>query len=331
MFSLNSILYSAQTLTTLKAQQKKDEALYTKRKDLSSPIETKSADKSGSLYKQRQASGYYAELSETDPELASMQQYVDRMNDEAGTVVENMLSPKPSMDTIMAKMQSGQELSPAELEHLKKTDPDLYSKAVQIAAERKAYEQKLKNCKTKEDVQRVKLTALSGVMVRVNDITNNPNIPEDKKLEMIQHEGRRAQAFNEATAEYVKTTEYAQKPTEAERNADDKAERIEREEAVNPKEDTAAEKAQEEAPKPDENIGADRTEQDGQKAETVELPELELPGQGEGPDTEPTPLPGEGKSAAAQEGASDAAFTPRRTSVRIQDAHEAYRRMTKRR
>lgn len=308
MFSMGSLLNSVQSLNNLNITKQ-----YQKKSD--------------SLYEKRQASGYYDKMRETSPELATMQQQVDKMNDEAGTVVEKMLSPEPSMDTIMAKMNAGQELSPAELEHLKKTNPELYSKAVQVAAEKKAYEERLKNCKTKEDVQRAKMAALSGVMVRVNDISNNPNIPEDKKLAMIQHESRRAQAFNEATAEYVKSTEYAKKPTEAERNAEDKAERVEREEAVNPKEDTASKEIQEETIKGEE---APRTEEADQEAESAELPELELPGQGKASDPEPAPLPGEGKSAAAQDDALDTGFTPRRKSVKMQDAHEAYRRMMKR-
>jgi len=312
MFSMGSLLNSVQSLNNLNITKQ-----YQKKND--------------SLYEKRQASGYYDKMRESSPELATMQQQVDKMNDEAGTVVEKMMSPEPSMDTIMAKMNAGQELSPAELEHLKKTDPELYSKAVQVAAEKKAYEEKLKNCKTKEDVQRVKLTALSGVMTRVNSITNNPNIPDDKKLEMVQHEGRRAQAINEATAEYVKTSEYAQKPTEAERNAEDKAERIEREEAVNPKEDTASKEIQEETTNTEETPRAEEAEQDGLKAESIELPDLELPGQGDGFDTKPIPLPGEGKSEAAKADATNSDSKPGKVSVKMNDAHEAYRRMMKRR
>ncbi len=318
MASLGFLLNSAQTLANLNAYQKRDESLYTRRKDSGYGAELKK--EKNSLYKQREASGYYDELAESNPELASMQKYVDRMNAEAGSVVENMLSTKPSMDAIMAKMNAGQKLSPAELEHLKKADPELYCKAVQIAAERKAYEEKLKNCKTKEEVQRVKLTALSSIMGRVNDITNNPNIPEDKKLAMLQHEGRRAQAINEATAEYAKTTEYAQKPAEAERNREDKAERTEREKAAAPGNE-AVEKPQGKTP------GAGKPQQPGGGWGTAAAGR---PGgsMAEAEPAEPAPLPGEGKSAAAERAeALTGDFKPGRASVKRGDAHRAYRQM----
>lgn len=322
MSSLNSILYSAQTLTNLKAQQKKDEALYTKRKDgASGPAGVKREESPKSLHAQREASGYYAELSESDPERASVQQYIDRLHETEGNALENMLGRKPRMDTIMAKMQAGQKLSPAELEHLKKTDPDLYTKAVQIGAERKAYEERLKNCRTKEDVQREKLNALSGVMIRVKGIQNDPHIPDDEKLKMIQHEGRRSQAFNEASAEYERSAEYAQKPTEAERNAADRAEQAARGEAAAPeasqaKDAQAKETQKTEAQKTDVQTARARPEAAAPQTDAADTPEIKLPGAGKG-----------------EAGRAEAADTPakaQRADAKAQDAHEAYRRMMKR-
>jgi len=288
MVNLSSLLGGAQQLNNLniaKSYQKKE----------------------NSLYQQRMESGAYEKMAELSPELATMQQHVDRLQEETGSVIDKILSPEPSMDSIMAKMNAGQELSPAELEHLKKTDPEIYSKAVQITAERKAHKERMKNCKTKEDVQRAKLASLSSVMTRVNDISNNPNIPEDKKLAMIQHEGRRAQAINEETAEYMRSAEYANKPTEAERSAENKAERLEREESARPQKPESEERL----PEP--------TNED-------EISEADSSGTEAAPEQ---PLPGEGKSIGIQPEALEGEFKPRMAAATLPEAHDAYSRMMK--
>lgn len=183
-----------------------------------------SADKAGSsrknsLWQQRKESGVYRKMAETRPLAASMQEYVDRMNAEAGSLLDK-LSRRASFEkeTVLAKLKSGQSLSGSELEHLRQTDPASYQKAKQLEAERAAYERQLKQCKTKEDVERLRMSKLSSSMAAVSAIANNPNIPEEKKLEMLEQERMRVNAINNETNEFVKSTEYAKLPTDAERN-----------------------------------------------------------------------------------------------------------------
>lgn len=58
---------------------------------------------------------------------------------------------------IMAKAESGSDLSPEELAYLKEKDPDLYRQIMQERQFQKQFEQQLKNCKTKKEAQELYL------------------------------------------------------------------------------------------------------------------------------------------------------------------------------
>ena len=144
------------------------------------------ADKAGqsqknSLWQRRKESDVYRKMAETKPLAASMQEYADRMNVEAGSLLDK-LSRRASFEkeTVLAKLKSGKSLSGSELEHLRRTDPASYQKAKQLEAEWAAYERQLRQCKTKEDVERLRMSKLSSSMAAVSAIANNPNIPEEK-------------------------------------------------------------------------------------------------------------------------------------------------------
>ena len=79
------------------------------------------------------------------------------------------------------KLNSGKKLTAEELEYLQKHDPQKYQKVKQIEAEQKNYENELKKCKTKDEVQRVRMAHTASSLSAVNNIKNNPAIPEEKK------------------------------------------------------------------------------------------------------------------------------------------------------
>ena len=56
---------------------------------------------------------------------------------------------------IYAKIQSGQDLSPAEEDKLRARDPKLYMEYKADKMEQEAYEKRLKNCRTKEEAQKI--------------------------------------------------------------------------------------------------------------------------------------------------------------------------------
>lgn len=105
----------------------------------------------------------------------------------------------PEIQAIYYKVQTGKKLSAKEMEYLQKNDPEVYAKALSIQEERKAFERDLKRCKTQEDVQRLKLTQVSQSLSQVNEISNNPVIPLEKKLQYAMLENAKVTAIAEET------------------------------------------------------------------------------------------------------------------------------------
>lgn len=118
---------------------------------------------------------------------------------------------------IELKLNSGQKLTAEEMNYLQKHDPQTYQRVKAMEAEQESYEKELKRCKTKEEVERVKMAHTATSLNAVNSIKNNPAIPEEKKLELILHEHRKNAALQESAREFVESGKYAKLPTEAER------------------------------------------------------------------------------------------------------------------
>lgn len=124
---------------------------------------------------------------------------------------------KKMASQIDLKLNSGKKLTAEEMEYLQKHDPQKYQKVKEIEAEQKNYEAELKRCKTKDEVQRVKMAHTATSFNAVNSIKNNPVIPEEKKFELIMHEHRKNMALEETTKVFVESGKYAELPTEEER------------------------------------------------------------------------------------------------------------------
>lgn len=165
--------------------------------------------KAKNLWEQRKQSGYYDKLAERDPARASVQEQADKMHQ----------LPDTEREAINRKLRQGKTLTYAEKEKLRTTDPGLYEKVQNLEAEKKRYEQELKHCKTKDDVQRLKLQRLQSSMHTVNTVSNNPNIPLEKKLEIAEHENMRVNTINRATERFVTEGSYARLPTQQEVNS----------------------------------------------------------------------------------------------------------------
>ncbi len=204
-------------------------------------------------WKEKQASGNYASGAKSVEE---------RMKDSAagGAKAQKGASSR-MMQTIQSKMMGGKKLSAEEMAYLKEHAPETYQKARAIEMEREAYERELKQCRTKEEVQRVKMAHAASAMASVKEIESNPNIPKGKKLELMMQELQRNQALGDTERKYVESGEYKRLPTEAERlKAEKEMEKAKKAEMgiEDPMDDTAeeaAEKAVEEAAKETEDTG----------------------------------------------------------------------------
>ncbi len=208
---------------------------------------------------------------------------------------------------IELKLNSGQKLSAEELAYLRDHDPQTYQRVKAMESEQKNYEQELKRCKTKDEVQRVKMAHAASSLATVNDIKNNPNIPESKKLELVWNEHRKNMALQESTQEFVESGKYAKLPTEAEKQK--------------------AEKELEEAKKAEMGI------EDPSKTEESQKPE-EGKTKDETGSEDPAELPSEahvesGKARAALEKRQmtrlEAEHTPEARKVKRAKAQAAYR------
>lgn len=118
---------------------------------------------------------------------------------------------------IRTKLAAGKKLTREEMEYLEKHDPQTYQQVKALEAEQKSYEKKLKNCKTKEEVQQVRTDRVAASLSVVNNVKNNPAIPEGAKLGIIWQELQKNMAMEEAVKKYVESGKFAQLPTEAEK------------------------------------------------------------------------------------------------------------------
>lgn len=124
---------------------------------------------------------------------------------------------------IANKISSGQKLTPEEEKYMASYDPQGLADYKQTQSERKSYEEKLKNCKTKEEVQRLKTTTLGSHLSSLKKIVNNPNIPLSEKLKKAQQILGKTKNIQAAEEEFIEEGKYSKLPSESEQ-AEERAE-----------------------------------------------------------------------------------------------------------
>lgn len=141
----------------------------------------------------------------------------ERLRKDAQEAMSGLMNgSKVSLSQIQAKLMSGKKLSAKEMDYLQENNPELYKKAKSIEMEREAYERELKQCKTKEEVQKVKMIHTTAALAQVKDIESNPNIPEGQKLGLIMEQLFKLNALGDVEKQYVQSGEYKRLPTEEE-------------------------------------------------------------------------------------------------------------------
>lgn len=117
---------------------------------------------------------------------------------------------------IRNKIMYGGTLTPEEEKYLEQNDPTILQKYRQVKAEKKAYEEKLKKCKTKDEVQRLKTQTFGEYAASLKKVENDPCIPLSEKLAKAQETLAKTRNIQEVELKFMKTAEYANLPTEAE-------------------------------------------------------------------------------------------------------------------
>lgn len=113
---------------------------------------------------------------------------------------------------LQAKLDSGQELTPEEEQYLEKVNPDALKEHEKLKEEVAAYRKQLQNCRTKRDVEKLKLYKMGQFMSEVKTVSNDPHIPKAKKKAMLEQILKRTYAIEKEHNDYTKTPEYQAKP-----------------------------------------------------------------------------------------------------------------------
>lgn len=113
--------------------------------------------------------------------LTAEERELQRFQEQADSIRESRKST--DIDT---KLQTGEELSAEEIEYLKKNDPEALKEYEEVRRERASYKKQLKDCKSKEEVEKLKMTKMGHYMAEAKEITNDPYIPKAKKYQLMK-------------------------------------------------------------------------------------------------------------------------------------------------
>lgn len=130
---------------------------------------------------------------------------------------------------IDAKLAAGEELTPEEIEYLRQNNPQALKDYEDTQKERESYKRALRNCRTKEEVERLKYTKMGQFMAEVKKISSNACIPKGKKVALLKRILQQATAVEDEHKEFLKTSRYASLPTEEEAREAEKAEKEQQE------------------------------------------------------------------------------------------------------
>lgn len=122
-----------------------------------------------------------------------------------------------TLKAIHSKLEQGAELSAYEMNYLRDKEPMTYQKLKNLEAEKKNYEQNLKKCRTKEEVQKLKFSKINESISAIKRVENNPNISDSKKLEIAVFEGKRIMDIEKITTKFVKSEQFKKLPNENEK------------------------------------------------------------------------------------------------------------------
>lgn len=166
-------------------------------------------------------------------------------------------------EQIYTKLKTGGTLTADEISYLKEHDPEALADYENAQAEKKTYKQALKNCRTKEDVERLKLNRMGNYAATAKSIATSPYIPQDKKLELMNKLNNEVCCIRDAHLEFVKSSAYKELPKEAEISEEKAEEKDAENNEILALEVEAAE-------------GADETDTSASKEERYMHPELEV-------------------------------------------------------
>ena len=152
------------------------------------------------------------------------------------------------------------------IQRLKEKDPEALAEYERAQAEKKQYEKQLKNCRTKEDVEKLKMNRVGNFSARAKEIASNPYIPKHKKVELMNQLNNEVCLIADAHARFTKSAEYHDLPTEGE-------EQEKRAQEAADRQDRETDQVQEAAGSADQTDRTEETTAGKEEAETGTEPE----------------------------------------------------------
>jgi hypothetical protein len=170
------------------------------------------------------------------------------------------------------KIMYGGTLTPDEEKYLEKNNPTALQKYKEIKAEKKNYEEKLKNCKTKDEVDRLKTETVGGYLSSMKKVENDPYIPMSEKLATAQEILAKTRNIEKAEIRFMASAKYQNLPTEAEEAEERSEEREEISDQVLAEQKEAAhtddDLSEDSAVPEDEEIKTDSADSDKEEVKT---------------------------------------------------------------
>ena len=143
-------------------------------------------------------------------EMTSEQRELQRFQEQLKEMRENK-TPE-----INNKLMSGGKLTREEIEYLRKNDPQKLKEYEEIQQERESYKKQLKNCKSKEEVERLKMTRMGKYMSQAKSIASDSCIPKSEKYKMMVKLLSEATGVAKEHIKFTQSLQYAELPEEDE-------------------------------------------------------------------------------------------------------------------
>lgn len=191
----------------ISAAEKGDEGMLTMIGKVQKELQISGRNKQELKKAEREEKEQQKRLADMDPLVRQLKQY----REDADKMRESN-----QMASIDAKLKSGSQLTPEEQEYLKEKSPDAYREYQEVKQEREAYRRQLKSCKTKEDVEKLKLNKMGNFMAEAKKIANNSVIPKDKKKALMEKLLKKTMGLQEEHIAFTKTAQYQNLPDEEE-------------------------------------------------------------------------------------------------------------------
>lgn len=116
------------------------------------------------------------------------------------------------LETIQRKRDLGGKLTQEEKAHLRRNAPEEYAELVQEERAEKAFAQALRSCRSREEVERLRMSRLQCARETIQDVENDPDIPAEKKLRIAVSQQRQLRAAEEAVREFSEEESYRKLP-----------------------------------------------------------------------------------------------------------------------